>query len=149
MASFCPPRLPSPSPLKRIRVCARKGWGGEENSVEVLNAPRDLAGRFPRPAAKCRREKLHRDNYRGIGARYRHPRPPSLLLLEQENRSALVTSRFYLGNERCVVSSRSILILRHENIVESFLILISLSLFSHIMDPESKRIRHMCKGCCP
>lgn len=136
MASFCP-TPPPPPVLKRIpraRVCAeRVGGRGEERrelgraAAEVLNAARDLAGRFPRPAAKCRREKLHRDNYRDpvIGARL-------VPLLEQENRSWHLV--FCLS-----VSVTRLCSLISPKIFTSFLILISLflsRLFSSVISDE-------------
>ena len=129
MASFCPPRLPSPSPLKRVRA---ERVGGRRELGRGIKRATGFSWSISAPGCKVPPRKITPRQLSRHRRRYRHPRPPSLLLLEQENRSALVTSRFYLGNERCVVSSRSILILRRENIVESFLILISLSLFSRI-----------------
>lgn len=147
MASFCPPRLPSPSPLKRVRA---ERVGGRRELGRGIKRATGFSWSISAPGCKVPPRKI---TPRQLS---RHRRPlsapsPPLSPAARTRKSLGTRDISFLSRERTVrrlFSFNFNFATRKYRRVFSYFNL-PLSLFSHIMDPESKRIRHMCKGCCP
>ena len=139
MASFCPPRLPSPSPLKRVRA---ERVGGRRELGRGIKRATGFSWSISAPGCKVPPRKITPRQL----SRHRRPlsAPSSPLSPAARTRKSLGTRDIsFLSRERTVrrlFSFNFNFATRKYRRVFSYFNL-PLSLFSHIMDPESKRIR--------